>query len=297
MQEKLFYLEQLALIKDLVAARTPLLNFIFTLLSYFDTEFFSIALVTVLFLGYKRIWGIRMAYMYYISYFFNHSLKHLLQMPRPSALHPDIALDTFYGYGLPSGGAQSAAIVFSLLALMSKNKFRWFYAGLGMIAIAASRVYIGAHFITDVVGGLLVGGVLVIGFYFLHTPIEAYFKKMHWGIKLPLSLVFSLIILFSFLTNGTIRCSGAFTGMSIGLILTQLLRLHPVDSQYFSIRLMRVLLGLFILVSLHLFLYLVTQNVTHFRPLLALFLPHFIIGIWLTVGTAWGLQNHEAINR
>lgn len=93
-------------------------------------------------------------------------LKFGIQRPRPIELYNGAE-----GFSFPSGHATMAALVFGVLAvLVSHSMGRWgrslVYASCGalVIAIAYSRVYLGAHWLSDVIAGLLFGAVMTAAF-------------------------------------------------------------------------------------------------------------------------------------
>ena len=90
----------------------------------------------------------------------NNGLKHLVQRERPAVLQ----LTTFGGYSFPSGHTAAAAACWAAIALVVAR--RWKRAGRTAAAIgaafitltvAASRVLLGVHWLTDVAAGLITG--------------------------------------------------------------------------------------------------------------------------------------------
>jgi len=104
-------------------------------------------------------------------------IKLVLQRPRPLA---DL-YDGLSTYAFPSGHAIMSMVVYGFLAVLVARSFsvprRWLVyavATLLICAIALSRLYLGAHWLSDVIGGLSLGlawvCLLAIAYYRHSTP-------------------------------------------------------------------------------------------------------------------------------
>jgi membrane-associated phospholipid phosphatase len=96
--------------------------------------------------------------------------KLVLERPRPSWVEP---IATLASTSYPSGHATAAATAAMAGALLAREVSRSRTAGvlvpvvLAVVAgaVAASRVFLGVHFLSDVVGGLLLGALLALSTY------------------------------------------------------------------------------------------------------------------------------------
>jgi len=103
--------------------------------------------------------------------------KGLMSRPRPDA---DSAMVEPSGFSFPSAHSASSVALYVMLALIAGSDLRkrvwgpvWVVAILMVAAIGISRVYLGAHYPTDVVAGWLIGGVLVLGSWALCSRLPA----------------------------------------------------------------------------------------------------------------------------
>ncbi|MEJ2107690.1 MAG: VTT domain-containing protein, partial [Acidiferrobacteraceae bacterium] len=86
-------------------------------------------------------------------------LRFVLKMPRPIALYAGTD-----AYSFPSGHSTFSVVVYGFLAVLVSSAFgrrwRWLpfaFAGILVSGIAFSRLYLGAHWLADVVAGLALG--------------------------------------------------------------------------------------------------------------------------------------------
>jgi membrane-associated phospholipid phosphatase len=93
----------------------------------------------------------------------NILLKHYFQRQRPVLENPLVTLSS---YGFPSGHTMGATLLYGLLALLVAHSSRWAWshrifafcgAALLIALVGVSRIYLGAHYLTDVLGAIALG--------------------------------------------------------------------------------------------------------------------------------------------
>ena len=98
----------------------------------------------------------------------NTVLKELIARPRPSEDLVQV-LQTSESYSFPSGHVMSYMVYLGVLAVIANSRMKpglqrmLVQAGLalGIASVGVSRIYLGAHWIGDVVAGYAVGAALV----------------------------------------------------------------------------------------------------------------------------------------
>jgi undecaprenyl-diphosphatase len=100
-------------------------------------------------------------------------LKQLLGRARPE----DILVTADYG-SFPSGHSANAAALAVVLGLVFARAWVWAVGAAYTVAMMLSRTYLGAHWISDTVGGLLVGaGVAIIAWCLLVRRMDAELQR------------------------------------------------------------------------------------------------------------------------
>lgn len=96
----------------------------------------------------------------------NYILKILFHIPRPTAAPLELLTD----YSFPSGHAMNNLVLFGGIALFLKQKTFWIFTVIWLLLIGISRIYLGVHTVTDVLGGYAFGLILL---WLFHSPFVA----------------------------------------------------------------------------------------------------------------------------
>lgn len=145
-----------------------------------------------------------------VSGFITQLIKHIIGRARPNhALNNNVYDFSFLNFesayhSFPSGHTTTIFVVALVLSLITP-KIRYFYIFFALI-ISLSRVYVGAHYMTDVVGGIVVA---IIGFKITKIFYEKIIikKNIYKEIKINLNFFYLSLIIFLisiiFLTIGS----------------------------------------------------------------------------------------------
>lgn len=213
-----------------------------------------------------------------ISCGINSALKGFLKCPRPyqyssSAFDPStyvpgksvdysdspifkVAED---GYSTPSGHSQTAGTFWPIFASIfhakpnaTKTERNMLLTGkillaiLVPVAVALSRNYVGVHYPTDTLGGVLLGFVFAVCVILLSKKVsELYYKIPRKSLKI---LVFALIaVVMNAISMSDTSMAGAFFGFSTGYALLDDGKLFDAKSGNWWQKLLRCLMGLAII--------------------------------------------------
>ena len=146
----------------------PYLDAFMKIITFFGSSIFMIFLVILLmliFIKNKRIKGFDIAGVMIISTLLNNAIKLIIKRPRPEYI---TVVEKTFSY--PSGHTMASASLYLLLSyfIYKSNldkKYKILLISFLMILtllIIISRIYLGAHYFSDVFGGLLLSLIILI---------------------------------------------------------------------------------------------------------------------------------------
>ena len=265
----------------------PAVDAIFAAGSFLGEEEFFFLLFATLFWAIDMRVGFRIGVILLVSIYVNSLAKTLIAHPRPYDLDPSVGrADPGLGYGLPSGHAQNAVVIWGGLAAWRRSTLAWvgatFMAGL----IGLSRIYRGVHFPTDVLGGWIIGAVLlVVGLNYARS-IAARVSRWPLAAQIGLALAGPALLAAAFPDRGAVTAMGALAGAGSGFAIT-VRRLRPDAGGALWQRVVRLLAGLLVLLGLYLGLRTIFPAQGAPLYLAFRFVRYVLLGVWISLGAPW----------
>jgi membrane-associated phospholipid phosphatase len=179
------------LIQSLGSWLVPIMKFV----SFLGTEQALMVVIPAIYWCIDSTLGLRLGIMLLISTGLNTSLKVIFHSPRPYWFDTQIkAFSSESSFGMPSGHAQISSSVWGLLA--GKFSQTWIRISLVLIIfiIGFSRVYLGVHFISDVLVGWLLGGVSLLIFVRFETHFITWFQQLTFPARILFIFLCSILI-------------------------------------------------------------------------------------------------------
>lgn len=273
----------------------PLLTNVMRIITELGSPAVYIILLPLIYWCINEKKGLRLGIMLLVSLWLNLLLKYLLNQPRPffDGYDPSVGMIQEKLGGFPSGHAQNSLVFWMIIASWSKKSWPWFAAAVFCLLIGFSRVYLGVHFPTDVLGGWLIGGILITIYFVSNRRIEQFLweKNLRTGLSFCAALAFAMIL---YQPSVELLIPGAaLLGLGCGYGLCK----HRIGFTALSNRtgfnkfitlLVRFLLGMTVFALLYVLTGKIIINMNssaNFR--LIIFLRFALLTLWVSAGAPW----------
>ncbi len=171
------------------------LQIVMEFITNLGSEMFFIIAMPALYWCVDAYIGLRVAMMLLLSGALNNFFKLLFRTPRPywtdSRVIPVVHESSF---GLPSGHSMYSASVWGWMAVEAKKRWAAIVCIIIIFLIGLSRLVMGVHFLSDVLSGWLLGGLLVWVFSKVQKPVGKRLNKLKINQQVILAFATSIIL-------------------------------------------------------------------------------------------------------
>ena len=277
---------------------SPALDLPFKSLTFLGNLEFFLVFMPLIYWSVDRRLGARLLILFLISAYVNAIAKVVADQPRPFQYDSRVKpLVHAAGGGLPSGHTQGTMVVWGYLAYETRSRKLWIIAGFLMIAVPISRLYLGVHFPTDLLGGYFLAGVLLALYLRFAPTFEAWLvvKGVIWQTAAAVIVPILLISVSPSVSRYALSACGTLLGFLPGIALERRW-IRFCSAGNFWRRSMRFVAGLIILLGVWLglrFAFSGWEPASLFRVI-----RYAAVGIWGALGAPWlfvrlGLANTE----
>jgi len=168
----------------------------FKLITSLGNEEFYILIMPLLFWCVNSLMGIRAGIMLILSGGIKDFLKIIIHTPRPYWIDTRVKAFTLESsFGMPSGHSMDAASIWGSIAASIKRRWATWLAVLLIFLIGLSRIYLGVHFLHDVLSGWLVGGLLLWGYLSIEKKLAGWVNRRSLTVQVLLAFLVSVALI------------------------------------------------------------------------------------------------------
>jgi len=189
----------LEVVRQVQTLTTPWLTIIMRAITNTSSVTACMILVSFVYWCVDEKKGLRLAVVLLISAWINFALKFFLDQPRPffEAYDPSVGRTAVAMGGFPSAHAQNSLVMWMIIASWAliprlSRAAHLCLAAFLCLLIGFSRIYLGANFPTDVLGGWLFSGIILAVYFLAHSRIEALLKSPRAALIAAAVLAFAM---------------------------------------------------------------------------------------------------------
>lgn len=270
---------------------SPLLDPLFGLITIIGDKLFVIGILIIIFFCVDKKFAFRAALLVIFTAFITYSLKGIFGLERPYLEYERLNKTEIKGikdilgqlptdYTFPSGHSSNAGSFWPFLATQWRRPGFWIIVVFMIVMVPLSRCYLGVHWPTDVIIGVLLGILITLLFIYMLPRMEEFAAKSSPSILVLIAIIAPIIaVVISHISTvlmgndfelaDTSSYAGLFLGLSVGYMLENRyvnLKVKEVRSNK-KILIYRAVIGLIIIFIIYFGLSTITGMISKEFPL------------------------------
>ena len=264
----------------------PTLDLPFRVFTFAGDELFFLLFLPLVYWCLDRRLGARVTLLFLVSAYVNAAAKVFAAQPRPAFYDARVWAYSDVGGsgGFPSGHTQNTLAVWGYLAARVRRAWMWIVAGVLLVLVPLSRLYLGVHFPHDLFGGYVIGALLLFAYLRWGERVEQWLARQSLGAQLALVAAFSVPLMLIFPSKDGVTGGATLLGMGIGLVIQARWIGFETDGVLWK-RALRYALGAAVIVGLWAGLRAAFSGLE--PALLFRFIRYALMGFWGGAGAPW----------
>lgn len=265
------------IIETIQKLSNPLLDWLMRIITETGDVLAFIILGVILFWCIDKKFAYKLMTTLLFSASINGAIKSFTQKNRPYQDGAEPILQKTEGSSMPSGHSQNIATTSTFMVYKYRkiNWVKWIFISL-TILVPFSRMYLGQHYLEDVLVGLVLGFLIAVLGLFVYSKFPE--KEEYVG----LAFIPALIILMIFIKEHQVFVGGgAYIGLAVGYLIEKRYINYNIKAPL-KTQLYKVLIGLAITLFLYFGLKVLFGLIGEYNILTAL--RYFMIALWASLG-------------
>ncbi|MGH0434450.1 phosphatase PAP2 family protein [Bacillus basilensis] len=237
----------------------------FKLISSIANETLYLVVISILYWCVSKRKAFHMIVMLCFSGYIGIVAKEFMKIPR---LYTYDGIQALYeksvaSYSFPSMHVQLATTFWGSFMILCKKRIIWIIGIIFIIFIATSRLYLRVHWLSDIIGAVLISVIVV----YLYTKVTVELSDRKFILLQRIVLVVSIIMYFLTDQIDNFKLLGVLTGSTIGIMLeNHFIKMNETNN--LKIQVSKTVLGLSILLVVQLLLKKVIPDMYYLRYVL-----------------------------
>lgn len=271
------------------------LDYCMLAITFTGSNLFYTMMLPVLYWCWDRKKAVYTGAVFLLAISLNDAIKVLFHHPRPDPerLLPGIAeLAARHrprGPGFPSGHTQGSLAFWGALAYMSRSRAVTAAAVVMIILVPYSRLYIGVHYLGDVIGGYLFGLLCLVAVIPAARFTERHYRAFNTAILVSALMVIPFIIFIAVPGDYINTTMGTISGFMTGAVLADGKIVFSTRNRLPN-QLAKIAVGLSVVAALRFGL----KRLLPAVPISGFFI-YLLIGFWCAFGAPWFFGRIKAL--